>query len=140
LEPARPVLPQFADGRGYKRIADGTVGELDHSVLLEQYAGREESKAVSPHWRGGAYALLEHRAPERVVLLYAVEWDDAEWAGRYFRLYRQILEKKWKHLAIESESATMVSGAGDDGHFLVRLTGSVVTSLEGAESAAVPVR
>ena len=52
------------------------------------------------------------------------------------RLYRQVLEKKWKHLAIESESGTAVSGAGDDGHFLVRLTGNVVTSLEGAENPA----
>ena len=66
-------------------------------------------------------------------MLYAVEWDDAASAARYFRLYRQVLEKKWKHLAIESESPTTLSGTGDDGHFLVQLTGSVVTSLEGAE-------
>jgi len=140
LEPARPELPQLADARGYKRIAEGTVGELDHSVLLEQYAGREESKALSPHWRGGAYALLERRSPERVVFLYAVEWDDAASAARYFKLYRQVLEKKWKHFASESESGTMLSGAGDDGHFLVQLTGNVVASLEGAENPVAPVR
>ena len=140
LEPATPALPQLPDAHGYKRIADGNVGELDHSVLLEQYAGHEESAAVSPHWRGGAYALLERRSPERVVLLYAVEWDDVATAGRYFRLYRRVLEKKWKHLAIESESGTTLSGAGDDGHFLVQLTGTVVTSLEGAEDPVAPVR
>jgi hypothetical protein len=140
LQPARPALPQLPDAHGYKRIAEGTVGELDHSILLEQYAGAEESKAVSPHWRGGAYALLERRSPERVVLLYAVQWDDAESAARYFRLYRKVLEKKWKNLRIESESATMLSGAGDDGHFLVQLSGNVVTSLEGAEDPVAPVR
>jgi len=140
LEPARPALPQLPDARGYKRIAEGTVGELDHAILLEQYASHEESAAVSPHWRGGAYALLERRSPERVVLLYAVEWDDAASAARYFRLYRQLLAKKWKHLVIESESGTMLSGAGDDGHFLVQLTGNVVTSLEGAENPVAPVR
>jgi hypothetical protein len=43
-------------------------------------------------------------------------------------------------LAIESESGTMLSGAGDDGHFLVQLTGNVVTSLEGAENPVAPVR
>src|ERR1035438_6812035 len=140
LQPAVPALPQLPDARGYKRIAEGTVGELDHAILLEQYAGREESKAVAPHWRGGAYALLERRSPQRVVLLYAVEWDDAASAARYFRLYRQVLEKKWKHLAIDSESGTTLSGAGDDGHFLVQLTGNVVTSLEGAENPLAPVR
>jgi len=140
LEPARPVLPQLPDAHGYKRIADGTMGELDHAILLEQYAGREESKALSPHWKGGAYALLEHRSPERVVLLYAVEWDDAASAARYFKLYRQMLEKKWKHLAVESEGDSAFSGAGDDGHFLVQLTGNVVTSLEGAADAVSPPR
>jgi hypothetical protein len=139
LEPARPALPQLPDAHGYKRIADGTLGELDHAIMIEQFTGKEDSKAVSPHWRGGAYALLERRSPERVVLLYAVEWDDAASAARYFRLYRQMLEKKWKHLAVESESGTMLSGAGDDGHFLVRLTGNVVTSLEGAEPPLAPV-
>jgi hypothetical protein len=138
LEPARPALPQLPDSHGYKRIADGTLGELDHSILLKQYASAEESKSVSPHWRGGAYALLEHRSPDRVVLLYAVEWDDAASAGCYFKLYRQVLEKKWKHLVIESETAAMLSGTGDDGHFLVRLTGNVVTSVEGAESPIAP--
>jgi hypothetical protein len=140
LAPARPALPQLRDAHGYKRIAEGTVGELDHAVLLEQYGSREESKAVSPHWRGGAYALLEHRSPERVVLLYAVEWDDAESAGRYFRLYRQVLEKKSNNLIIESESGTELSGSCSDGHFLVRLKGNVVTSVEGAENALAPVR
>jgi hypothetical protein len=133
LEPARPSLPQLADAHGYKRIAEGTVGELDHSILLEQYASRAESQAISPHWRGGAYALLERRSPERVVLLYAVEWDDATSAGRYFGLYRQVLAKKLKHIAIESDTATALSGTADDGHFLVRITGAVVTSIEGAE-------
>ena len=133
LEPARPALPQLPDAHGYKRIADGTVGELDHSILLEQYAGREESKAVSTHWRGGAYALLEHHSPDRVVFLYAVEWDDAASAARYFGLYRQVLAKKWKHFSVESESGAALSGTGDDGHFLVQLTGNVVTSIEGAD-------
>jgi hypothetical protein len=140
LEPTRPALPQLPDGHGYKRIAEGTMGELDHAVLLEQYAGSDESKAVAPHWRGGAYALMERRSPERVVLLYAVEWDDAASAGRYFGLYRKALEKKWKHLTIETEGDTAISGAGDDGHFLVRVAGNVVTSLEGAENAITPVR
>jgi len=140
LQPTLPALPQLPDAHGYKRIAEGTVGELDHAILLEQYAGREESKAVSPHWRGGAYALLEHHSPERVVLLYAAEWDNAASAARYFRLYHQVLEKKWKHLVIESENATTLSGVGDDGHFLVQLTGNLVTSLEGAENPVAPMR
>ena len=133
-EPSKPTLPQLPDAHGYKRIADGTVGELDHSILIKQFADKEEAAAISPHWRGGAYALLEHHSPERVVLLYAVDWDDAPSAARYFRFYRRALEKKWKHMQVVSESDTSLAGTGDDGYFLVQLSGTVVTSLEGAES------
>ncbi|HUE00068.1 MAG TPA: hypothetical protein VMR62_10895 [Bryobacteraceae bacterium] len=140
VEPAHPGLPPVPDSHGYKRIAEGNVGELDHSILLEQYAGPDDAKAVSPHWRGGAYALEERRAPERVILLYAVAWDDAASAARYFKLYRKVLEKKWKQVAIESESDTALAGTGDDGHFLVQLTGNVVTSVEGAEAPVASVR
>ena len=134
LAPTSPALPVLPDAHGYKRLTDGTVGELDHAILLEQYCGREESAAVSPHWRGGEYALMERRSPERVVLLYASEWDDAAAAKRYLRLYRQVLEKKWKHIEVKSEGDDSVAGVGDDGYFLVQVTGAVVTSVEGAEN------
>ena len=138
--PTHPALPQFPGAHGYKRIADGTVGELDHAILLEQYLGSDQSAAVSPHWRGGTYALVERRAPERVVLLYASDWDDAAAAKQYFGLYRTLLGKKWKRLEIKSESDASVAGLGDDGYFLLQWTGNTVTSLEGAESPIDPVR
>jgi hypothetical protein len=75
-----------------------------------------------------------------VVLLYASEWDDAAAAKRYFGLYRKLLEKKWKRMEISSESEASVAGLGDDGYFLLQLTGNVVTSLEGAENPVDPVR
>jgi len=140
LQPAKPALPPPPETHGYKRIAEGTMGELDHSVLLEQYAGADESKSLSPHWRGAVYALEEHKSPERVVLLYAVEWDDAASATRYFKDYRKVLEKKFKHAVFESESDTSLAGTGDDGHFLVQLNGAVVTSVEGAADAVAPAR
>src|ERR1700722_1079721 len=140
LAPTHPALPQLPEAHGYKRIADGTVGELDHAILLEQYIGRDEALAASPHWRGGSYALLERRSPERVVLLYASDWEDAAAAKQYFELYRRLLAKKWKRLEIKSESETSVSGLGDDGYFLLRLTGSAVSSLEGAENPVEPAR
>lgn len=139
-KPVRPPLPALPHAHGYKRIADGTVGELDHSILIKQYCGANASAKVAPYWRGGAYALLERRSPERVVLLYAVEWDDAAIAARYFKLYRQILGKKWKHLHITSETDTTLAGSGDDGYFRVARNGAVVTSVEGAEDPIQPLR
>jgi hypothetical protein len=140
LAPTQPAPPQLPDAHGFKRIAEGTVGELDHKILLEQYCGNDESAALAPHWRGGDYALLERHLPSRVVLLYASEWDDVSRAARFFHLYRHVLEKKWKHIEISSESENALTGSGDDGYFCVQLAGATVTSIEGAENPVNSVR
>ncbi len=140
LTPSHPALPQLPDSHGYKKLAEGSVGELDHSVLFTQYGSSGESAAVSPHWRGGDYALYERRSPERVVLAYASEWDDPAIARRVFGLYREVLRKKWKHLEISSESETEFSGSGDDGYFKVRLNGTLVSSIQGCENPLPSLR
>ena len=55
---------------------------------------------------------------------------------------RQVLEKKWKKMEVSAETADKLSGSGDDGYFVVKLAGPVVTSLEGLASLdqAKPVR
>jgi hypothetical protein len=134
VEPVHVELPVLPNPRHWKTILDATVGEFDHSILLEQYLTKEEAGAIAPHWRGGRLALAENKAGKNVALLYASEWDDAASARRMFAAYRQVLKGKWKQLKVTSESATSFSGTGDVGPFIVTLNGTHLTSLEGAES------
>ena len=97
-QPTRPPLPQLPEARGFKTLIDGGFGELDHAILLEQYAGKDAAREVAPHWRGSQYRLLEHRARQRVVLAYVSEWDNPDAARRFFALYQDVLRKKWKKL------------------------------------------
>lgn len=129
--PARPPLPELPSKRGYRKLADGSVGELDHGILLEQYAGREVAERVAPLWRGGRYALLENRSQKRAVLAYASEWASEEAAREFFNLYRGVLEKKWKRMTVDERSGGTLSGAGDDGRFFLKVEGVRFSSLEG---------
>jgi hypothetical protein len=70
------------------------------------------------------------------VLAYASEWDSEEAAGRYFDAYRTVLERKWKSLAVSSESPAALDGTGDDGRFELRRNGTRVTAIEGLDPAA----
>jgi hypothetical protein len=132
--PTSPALPPLATNQGYKRLAEGTIGELDHSILLEQYAGKEQADTVSPHWRGGRYALLENAQQKRVVLAYAVEWDSPETAAQFFNLYGQVLRKKWKDISIRTDTEKELAGQAEDGYFTVHVDGAVMRSLEGLPS------
>jgi len=135
--PTKPPLPRFSGGRGYKQLALGTMGELDHALLIEQYLDKKRADEIAPHWRGGVYALEEKKKEKRVVLEYAVEWENAEWARRYFAAYQEVLRKKWRKIEVRSDGDSTFAGLGDDGYFVVRLAGAVVTSLEGLRDPAV---
>lgn len=131
VKPTQPEVPDPRLPRGYKSLVGGTLGELEHGVLLEQYAGKERAAQIAPHWRGSTFELRENKKAGRVVLLYAAEWDSEESARQYFVAYREALGKKWKKMSVAAETADSVTGAGDDGRFELRRKGAIVTSVEG---------
>ena len=131
VKPTEPGLPDPHLPKGYKNLVGGTLGELEHSVMLEQYSGKERAAEIAPHWRGSTFALFENKKQARIVLLYSVEWDTEDAARQYFDAYRVQLGKKWKKLTVATESSDAVDGTGDDGRFELRRKGAVVTSAEG---------
>jgi hypothetical protein len=135
VQPTHPALPDAHLPRGYKSLTGGSLGEFDHAVLLEQFAGKEQAGEIAPHWRGCNFELRENRKAGRVVLLYAAEWDSEESGRRYFAAYREALRKKWKNMSVASETADFVTGSGDDGRFELRRKGAIVTSVEGLGAA-----
>jgi hypothetical protein len=134
VKPSDPSLPSL-HLKGYKGLVGGSMGELEHSILLEQYASKERAQELAPHWRGSNFALLENKSAARVVLFYAVEWDGEAAARDYFAFYREALRKKWKSMTVATESEDAVTGTGDDGAFELRRKGAVVTSVEGMDPA-----
>jgi hypothetical protein len=135
--PSHPALPRLSAGKGYKKVAVGTMGELDHALLIEQFVDLKRAGEIATHWRGGAYALEENKSEQRVVLEYAVECEDADWARQYFEAYQNVLRKKWRNIDVLERDRSTFAGRGDDGYFVVRLEGTVVRSLEGLRDAAV---
>ena len=133
VKPTDPDLPDRRLPHGYKGLVAGSLGELEHQILLEQYAGKAAADEIAPHWRGSNFELSENKTAARVVLLYSVEWDNEGIAQRYFAAYRGALGKKWKKLTVSSESADAVDGTGDDGRFELRRKGSIVTCVEGLD-------
>ena len=131
VEPAYPTLPDPHLPSGYKGLVGGTLGELDHGVLIEQFAGKPRAEEIAPHWRGSTFELRENKKESRLVLLYAVEWDTEEIARSYFDVYRAAMSKKWKKMGVSAEALDSLTGTGDDGRFELRRNGTVVTSIEG---------
>jgi hypothetical protein len=130
-QPSDPPLPSLDGAKRYRTLAEGTVGELDFHVLLEQYAGKEAADRIAPHWRGGRFRLYESKQDRRPVLVYAAEWDSAEAAQEFFEAYHTVLESKWRKMERRKRTDSHYAGVGDRGAFVVTLNGAVVSSVEG---------
>ncbi len=134
VKPSDPSLPKLAAEREYRELAEGTIGELDFSILLRQYVGKQEAEKASPLWKGGRYRVLEHKKTNRTVLLHVSEWESPEAARQFFKSYQRVLKGKWKSIRIDTTAGDHVAGRGDDGHFVLRLDRAVVSSVEGLAS------
>ena len=130
-----PKLPKVPSADRYRELVTATIGEFDHSVLLQQFVSPEEAAAVAEHWNGGIVRLLEDKKDKNTaLLLYASEWIAREMARRMFAAYKKVLAGKWKSVSYVKESEDTLEGSGDDGAFVVRLEGTRLSSLEGLKA------
>ncbi|HYO84035.1 MAG TPA: hypothetical protein VES20_21710, partial [Bryobacteraceae bacterium] len=140
LKGVRPVhvpVPTLSEKRAWKELAQGTVGEFDHAVLLEQYLSASDAAQLAPSWRGGTFALMESKSTKgQVALLYRSEWSDEEAAGRMFEAWKVALRARSKRVfEATTEKPHEIAGKFDHGYFRILLEGKRVTSVEGVATS-----
>ncbi len=134
-KPSEPALPKL--GQQSREVTDGSMGEFDHQILLQQYLGASKASELAPHLRGGRFKIVTPKGRDpKPLLLYAAEWDSAQSTSDYFDAYRKILKAKWQHCEFSVEKPTVLAGTGDNGLFVVWLTGNVLSSVEGLRDDA----
>jgi hypothetical protein len=125
----KPELPKPL--KHAKPFVSGSVGELDQSILLQQYLDTGSASTLAPRLKGASYRSDENKNEHRQMLVYVSEWDDEKSAVEYFAAYQRVLRGKWKQLEVTSQDATSFRGKSEDGYFSVVLTGTRVLSEEG---------
>jgi hypothetical protein len=138
VEAVLPLPPPLPDSREFRKLADGTLGELDFRVLLSQYTTAAEGEELAAHMAGGSYALLEHKREKFPVLEVASAWDSPESVRQYFLRYRKVMQGKWKTLEIANETSELIEGRGDSGYFRVWTDGAIVNQIEGLKAPLTP--
>ena len=135
IKPETVKLPAVSKPKDWKTLTDGTVGEFDHAILLEQYLTPHDAKELAPAWRGGTFGLIEHKSGKHVALLYSSIWKDEASAQRMFEAWQRVLKGKNKTLDITERTDRSMAGSGDHGLFRVTLTGRTITSVDGLKTA-----
>jgi hypothetical protein len=132
--PSIPDLPAIPSSKEFRKLGDGTLGELEYRVLLTEYLDAETGNRSAAHLAGSSYGLLEDKRDKSVVLAFASTWDSEDSAREYFDQYRRVLRGKSKMLEVSSDTASSLEGHTDNGYFQVWLTGTTVSHLEGWKS------
>jgi hypothetical protein len=135
-KPTKPVLPTVSAQDQGKEITEGSVGEFDHQMLLRQYGSDQLADSLASHLRGGQFEILGMGKDRKPMLEYASEWDSPEEANRFFHTYEKVLRTKWRRCDFVTQNETIAAGTGDNGYFIARLAGVIVTSVEGLNDAA----
>jgi hypothetical protein len=130
-KPLKPELPKLTPKSEGKEVTEGSVGEFDHKMLLSTYLGAAKANELAPHWRGGQFRIMSKGKKQKPVLEYASAWDSSASAAVYFSAYQKVLRGKWKQLTVLLNEPGTFAGQGDDGYFISRLKGDVVSSVEG---------
>lgn len=103
IEPMR--VPDFKhDFKDYEKFDIGAMGEFDVAVLIEQFAGKPESKRLCPAWRGGYYYAAKPKSESKsgsgatstLGLLYVSRWSGPEQAAEFAEIYARSLKQRYK--------------------------------------------
>jgi hypothetical protein len=133
-----PVPPPLPESRDFRKLADGTLGELDFRVLLSQYTSAPEGEALAAHLAGGSYELFEHKREKFPVLGLASTWDSPESGRKYIGQYVRVMQGKWAKLEIAKQTPELLEGEGDSGYFRVWMDGTTVNQMEGWKTPIRP--
>jgi hypothetical protein len=92
------MIDMEKDFQNYDPFDIGAMGEFDVDVLVEQYAGHEEAKAMYPEWRGGYYFAGKPRADKAAPLgvLYVSRWSSPAKAAEFAAVYAKSLVQRYE--------------------------------------------
>jgi len=130
-KPEKSPLMAFPGQNDYKITTEGAVGELDWRILIEQYTGAEEARALAPAWRGGSFDLLETASRDRAILRFSSVWADDGASRKFMRLYQRVLAGKLPGHAPSGAGEDELRGSSSEGAYLIRRRGRLVQGIEG---------
>ena len=132
--PKLPTLRGVPEEKQFRKLAQGTLGELDYRVLLTQYGDKELADSLAGSLTGSQFTLLEHKHENFPVLVWASNWSSPAEAGRFFEFYRKALRAKSKQFEPGLETPTTLAGHNEKGFYRVLLRDATVESMEGSKS------
>ena len=96
------VLPDLKQelGSSYEKYDEGSIGQLDTRILVQQYADKDTAAKMAEEWKGGAYYAAGNKDAKvkgtpRIGLIYLSRWESEDAADQFARIYGDYLPKRY---------------------------------------------
>ena len=96
------VLPDLRNelGAAYEKYDEGSIGQLDTRILVEQYADKETAARMARYWKGGVYYAAGNKdsrlkGTSRIGLVYLSRWTTQDAADQFAKIYADYLPKRY---------------------------------------------
>ncbi|HJW98678.1 MAG TPA: hypothetical protein VJ453_00865 [Terriglobales bacterium] len=97
------VLPDLSKeaGAAYEKYDQGSIGQLDTRIVVEQYGDEKTGVRMAEAWKGGAYYAASNKDAKltgtaKIGLLYFSRWNSEDLADEFAKLYADYLPKRYK--------------------------------------------
>jgi len=97
------VLPDLRNelGSAYEKYDEGSIGQLDTRILVQQYADEKTAAKMAESWKGGVYYAAGNKDSKvkgstRIGLVYLSRWETEEAADQFARIYADYLPKRYE--------------------------------------------
>ncbi|MBM2810817.1 MAG: hypothetical protein HW416_1576 [Chloroflexi bacterium] len=90
-------LPDLGGALGseWRELDDDTVGELDLTILIEQYVDRRTADQAGTGWAGDHYKLLRRDRDGAVVFALRSTWESETDAREFYSAYQRLADGRY---------------------------------------------
>jgi hypothetical protein len=133
--PAEVTLPDVGKilGKEWKRLDENTLGEFGLKEVLQQYLSPEGAATMALTWTGDHYALFEHTATGKLLLVFRLRLATPEDAARFAGRYSEALEMKYAQRRNLFRRPNYFSFDAGSGRVFLRCEGMECLTLEGGD-------
>jgi hypothetical protein len=96
------VLPDLRNelGSAYEKYDEGSIGQLDTRILVQQYSDKDTAAKMTEAWKGGVYYAAGKKDPKlkgsaQIGLVYLSRWATEDAADQFAKIYGDYLPKRY---------------------------------------------
>lgn len=133
-DPQKAELPGLSAqlGKPWLKLTHNTVGEFGFYLIGKVFLDELSTKLMSEGWGGDYFEFYEEPNSKQTLFISLSTWDTEKDADEFFKIYKQVIEKKYKQPSLVKEENNSYLWKTEEGNAYILKSKNAVVLFEGA--------